>query len=340
MFFDRSDLMRYNKKMTIQPDLPLLRLQLTFRADEDLKHLPEFRGAFWRSVFGCGLRRLSDPTRPLSEVWPTTVTTVSTGALQREDLYNTVFAPEDENDILPRHIKSPAPYVIDSPSGPRTIPAGGVETIGLTLIGDRVVASVPAILAAFASAAEHGLGSADKTGHRGRATLVSAEIAWRAPGDCRPVLLPTGEVAPVAAEVPPVPDCPSAVEITLATPLRLVRAGRLLGVRRLTAGDLIEALIRRVSILQRTLGFAPLAIDFRTLFALGHEARMREADLVFADQQRWSSHQGQEINMGGVLGSFRLPLVGLEPLWPFLWFGQFVHAGKGAAMGLGAVRLT
>ena len=46
------------------------------------------------------------------------------------------------------------------------------------------------------------------------------------------------------------------------------------------------------------------------------------------------------IKMGGLLGSLSLPLAGLEPFWPFLWLAPWVHVGKGATMGLGAVRVV
>ena len=44
--------------------------------------------------------------------------------------------------------------------------------------------------------------------------------------------------------------------------------------------------------------------------------------------------------MGGLLGTLSLPLRGLEPFWPFLSLAPWVHAGKGATMGLGAMRVA
>jgi len=43
---------------------------------------------------------------------------------------------------------------------------------------------------------------------------------------------------------------------------------------------------------------------------------------------------------GGLLGSLSLPLAGIEPFWPFLALAPWVHVGKGATMGLGAMRVT
>jgi CRISPR/Cas system endoribonuclease Cas6 (RAMP superfamily) len=43
--------------------------------------------------------------------------------------------------------------------------------------------------------------------------------------------------------------------------------------------------------------------------------------------------------MGGLVGRMVLDLSGAPDLWPFLWHGQWLHAGKGATMGMGAYRL-
>jgi CRISPR/Cas system endoribonuclease Cas6 (RAMP superfamily) len=43
--------------------------------------------------------------------------------------------------------------------------------------------------------------------------------------------------------------------------------------------------------------------------------------------------------MGGLLGRFSLAGEGLEPFWPYLWLGQWTHAGKGTSMGLGQYRI-
>lgn len=46
------------------------------------------------------------------------------------------------------------------------------------------------------------------------------------------------------------------------------------------------------------------------------------------------------MELGGLLGVGELAGPGLGLLWPLLWQGQWVHAGKGTTFGLGAYRLT
>lgn len=39
------------------------------------------------------------------------------------------------------------------------------------------------------------------------------------------------------------------------------------------------------------------------------------------------------------MGTIELAGDGLEPFWPYLWLGQWTHAGKGVVMGLGGYRI-
>lgn len=323
--------------MLSQPNLPVLRLQLSFRALDDIEDLPEFRGAFWRGQFGRALKRLADPALADKASWAGAVATRHTGNIARTALYQEIFAPDASAG--PQHLRPLAPFVVDAPSGPGRLKAGEHEMIGLTLIGARAASALPAILAAFAWAAEQGLGGANDHGHRGRAQLVDAVVAWREPGAICSVLDRDGIVTNVPAMPPGVPPCPPAVTVHLGTPLRLVRGGQPLAPDDLIAGDLLDALVRRISSLQRSHA-TPVAADFGALLGLCRQVRQQAAELDFIDRHRWSGKQQQEIAMGGIIGHFRLPLAGFEPLWPWLWLGQWVHVGKGAVMGLGSIRLT
>jgi CRISPR/Cas system endoribonuclease Cas6 (RAMP superfamily) len=41
------------------------------------------------------------------------------------------------------------------------------------------------------------------------------------------------------------------------------------------------------------------------------------------------------MQMGGLVGEIVVELAEGSPLWPYLWLGQWLHAGKGTSMGLG-----
>jgi hypothetical protein len=95
-----------------------------------------------------------------------------------------------------------------------------------------------------------------------------------------------------------------------------------------------------VSLLAERHGPAPLDLDYRGLKASAETAEFFDKSVRWSEWRRWSGRQRQLVPMGGVLGTLALPLRGLEPFWPFLALGPWVHAGKGATMGLGAMRVT
>jgi YVTN family beta-propeller protein len=73
----------------------------------------------------------------------------------------------------------------------------------------------------------------------------------------------------------------------------------------------------------------------------GAEAAEFDAiELRWIEWARWSGRQQSLLRMGGLLGAMSLSLEGLEPFWPFLALAPWVHVGKGATMGLGAMRVV
>lgn len=311
-----------------RPALPALRLMLTFRALDRLV-LPTFRGAMWRGVLGRALKRLSDAAAIDNSIWPGDISPVSFGGLDRAALYETLFAPEGDGAFA----RTPAPFVIDAPgSASNSIEAGQTEMIGLTLFGPSI-AAMPAILACFAIAARDGLGK-----QRGRAVLVEAAVGWRGPKGYQPIWV-DGVVSVPEPLVPTLPPVPDMVEVMLATPLRLTVNKQAVAAQEFHPGLLLEQAVRRISLLQRLYGPHPVDADFSALFAIAASARMAGPQLYNAGQQRWSASQEEIIPMDGIVGSFLLPMDGIEALWPWLWAAQWFHLGKGASMGMGAVRL-
>jgi hypothetical protein len=306
------------------PALPLVRLALAFRAEGRLS-LPPFRGALWRGVFGLALKRMAEGEGP----------PVETGPYRREELYTALFDPKPLEGRKMGEAPPP-PFVIDAPPAGLhdAIKPGAITQFGLTLVG-RAAEALPAVIAAFARAGEAGLGS-----ERGAARLIAAHAVWRPDGRDIPVYADGGAVDAIAAAPPPVPPAPALARVALATPLRLIADKRLVGPREFRPGLLLANLVRRVSLLTAAHTGTPLATDFKGLKALYETLPMAAPDLTFADQHRWSAPQRKEIEMGGIVGSFTLPLAGFEPLWPYLWLAQWIGAGKGAAMGMGSIRFA
>ncbi|MEJ2744044.1 MAG: CRISPR system precrRNA processing endoribonuclease RAMP protein Cas6 [Gammaproteobacteria bacterium] len=139
---------------------------------------------------------------------------------------------------------------------------------------------------------------------------------------------------PETLEIPPLPPF---IRLTLHTPVRLKSITQ-------EAHHNIRLNQLLISIVRRTADLAQYW--HQPLEAIGE--RIREAKNVTAldqkhdwqSQSRFSSRQRKTIFMGGALGHFDLELSQYPLLWPWLWAGQWLHVGKGAAMGSGRYSLT
>ena len=117
--------------------------------------------------------------------------------------------------------------------------------------------------------------------------------------------------------------------------------GRHLTPGRFDFGVLFGQLLRRLGMLTQFHTDVPLKTDFRALTAAAGAVPLVRQDLRWQDWTRYSSRQETTMQMGGLLGHFELDGgQALAPFWPCLWLGQWTHAGKGTALGLGAYRLS
>jgi hypothetical protein len=285
--------------------LEVAALDFRFRARQQMR-LPGYMGSAWRGGFGRALRRA---------VCVTGLPTCPGCRFEASCVYPYLFetAPGGAGGILAGYDRVPNPFVLAPPwDGGRMVPEGGEAGLRLTLIG-RAVEHAGFARQAVVEAGLRGLGP-----DRGALDLFSVE-----------------GVAP-----PPVGVCPDRIEITLASPLRLVAAGRLVGPAALRPRHLLLALLRRVSILAERHGPAPLDLDYRALKERADSAEFAQTTLRWVEWARYSGPQQALLQMGGLLGSLSLPLVELGPFWPFLALAPWVHVGKGATMGLDAMRVT
>jgi hypothetical protein len=274
-----------------------------FRARQQMR-MTGYMGSAWRGGFGRALRRAACVTG---------LPTCPGCRFEASCVYPYLFetAPGGEGGILAGYDRVPNPFVLAPPwDGGRLVPEGGEAELRLTLIG-RAVEHAGFARQAVVEAGLRGLGP-----DRGALDLSSID-----------------GVTP-----PPIGPCPGRVEITLASPLRLVESGRLVGPAALRPRHLLLSLLRRVSILAERHG-APLALDYRALKDRAEAAEFAEVTLRWVEWARYSGRQQALLQMGGLLGALSLPLAGIEPFWPFLALAPWVHVGKGATMGLGAMRV-
>jgi hypothetical protein len=286
--------------------LQVAALDFRFRARQQMR-MPGYMGSAWRGGFGRALRRA---------VCVTGLPTCPGCRFEASCVYPYLFetAPGGKGGILAGYDRVPNPFVLAPPwEEGRMLQAGDETGLRLVLIGGAIE-------------------------HAGFARQAVIEAGLRGLGPDRGAL----DLLAIDSAAPPQEPslCPGRVEIELSSPLRLVEAGRLVGPAALRPRHLLLSLLRRVSTLADRHGPAPLELDYRALKERAEAVEFEQAALRWAGWARWSGRQQALLQMDGLLGSLSLPLAGIEPLWPFLALAPWVHAGKGATMGLGAMRVT
>lgn len=123
---------------------------------------------------------------------------------------------------------------------------------------------------------------------------------------------------------PDIPTKPDAITMRLLTPDNF------------TFAALFGNLLRRISMLTYFHTDTPLDVDFAGLMQKARAVPVSTRDLHWYDWKRYSSRQKTEMHMGGLLGAMQLDLREMDDFWPYLWLGQWTHAGKATSMGLGA----
>ena len=227
--------------------------------------------------------------------------------------------------MLRRYPVTPNPYVLEPAD---QLVDTGAETldVGIVLIG-RAGAAPEAAVRALA-----------RVPHiRMRASFEPVELvdiaAERPAGAWSPVP-PEGPFGSAERPSPPTPPA-GGVRIRLVSPLRIRRAGRLTRAADFDFRAFAANLLRRVSLLTYFFGGKRFDADFKALLGRAEGVAVGDASLRWRDWTRHSSRQGAYMRMGGLIGDFRIEAAELGPLWPLLWLGQWVHAGKACTMGLG-----
>jgi len=305
------------------PVLPLAVYRLDFIAQTPVQ-LPAYAGSAWRGGFGQALKRLVCVTRE---------PTCPPCLLYRSCIYPYIFEtpPDPAIGKLRKYPTVPHPYVVrPGPGGAH--PVGATVTVDVVLFGHGN-RSLPYVIHAFEQAARRGLGRGD-----GRLALQQVS-QQRAGGAWQPIYQPGQTLQPLPPELPPQPPCPDRLLLQLETPLRIRQAEKLMGPDAFQFGALFANVLRRISLLTAFHTDTPLVTAFSTLSRAGWAIQPRTTRLHWHEWVRYSSRQDALLKMGGLVGEIALDGAALEPFWPYLWLGQWTHAGKGTVMGLGRYRI-
>jgi hypothetical protein len=305
--------------------LPVSRYRLRFIAREPLR-LPAYAGSAWRGAFGRALKRLVCVTREPR---------CSDCLLYRSCSYPYLFEtpPDPAVALLRKYPAAPHPFLLRPPGDTRRpLVAGAETTLDLNLFGHghRYLSYV---LHALGQAAERGVGT-----DRGR--LALAEVLQETATGWTLIHQPDGPLTPQPPAIPQPPPCPARLKLSIDTPLRLAVANDHVTPETFRFTHLFGSLLRRISLLIAFHGDQPLAADFAALARAADAVPLAATRLHWRDWNRYSSRQRTPVPMGGLVGEIELSGAGLEPFWPWLWLGQWTHAGKGAVMGLGGYQLA
>jgi hypothetical protein len=312
------------ERSPMRPALPVAVYRLEFAALGPVR-LPVYAGSAWRGVFGHALKRLVCVTR--EPACPACL-------LYRSCVYPYLFEtpPDPSAGKLRKYPTAPHPYLLRPGEG-------GAHVVGASVGVDVVLFGhgnrhLPYVVHAFGQAGRRGVGQGD-----GRLELAQV-TQQTADGDWRPIYRPGESLQPWPPVAPELPSCPTRLMLVLETPLRIRQAEKLMGPQTFQFGALFANLLRRISLLTTFHTDTPLVVDFAALSRAGWTIQHRAARLRWHEWVRYSSRQDALLQMGGLLGEIELDGAGLDLFWPYLWLGQWTHAGKGAVMGLGRYRLV
>lgn len=309
------------------PNLPIGRYRLEFQALDPIK-LPEYSGSAWRGVFGRALKRLVCVTR--EPACPACL-------LYRSCVYPYLFEtpPDPAVGKLRKYNAAPHPFVLIPDLKARGIlPPGAGLHLELNLFGHGN-RHLPYVIHALDQAGRRGMGRGG-----GRLGLQRVEQTAMDITDWREIHTPGSRLAPYPAAVADIPPCPQGLTLSLETPLRLKSEGRNLTPENFHFGVLFSHLLRRISLLTAFHTDTPLETDFAALTRVARTIGVERSELRWHDWSRYSSRQDTLLQMGGLLGQVTLSGDKLAPFWPYLWLGQWTHAGKGTSMGLGRYRIV
>lgn len=306
--------------MLVLPQLPLSKFIFTFNY-KGINQLPAYSGSAWRGAFGHALKQTVCVVRN---------TACKDCPLLLTCAYPYIFEtpPPPQTEKMRLYDVAPHPFVIKT-ALQTTSPAEQVD-LAITLFG-KSQRYLPYLIHAFDKAGKQGLGKNRQVFNLSTVTQYTetgAQISYQ-----------NGQLMPISAPVNiSVPVCPPQMTIMIDTPLRIKQDGQNCNEERLSFSAFFGNVLRRISMLTYFHTDTPLSTDFALLMAQAKSVVIEDKQLSWQDWTRYSSRQQTSMEMGGLMGRFTLS-GDLAHFWPYLWLGQWTHAGKGTSMGLGAYRI-
>lgn len=140
------------------------------------------------------------------------------------------------------------------------------------------------------------------------------------------------------AQMIKVPDCPGKVTLEFLSPYK-PSGNRPLKTASFDLSALLMAIVRRIDLLRYFYMGDKLNVDFKALKLISCHPSLGKASLQTSARELRSGCSCLKPDLRGFTGSiiFRGDL--LQPLWPYVYAGQFLNVGKLSSSGLGQYRL-
>ena len=305
--------------------------RFTIRAREKM-HLPVYKGSMFRGGFGTAFRRIACIQRH---------TECAACMIKRTCAYTYIFEtmPPSDSQALRNYANIPRPFVIEPPEDDRCEFESGETLSFKVLLFGRSREFLPYFVMSFKNLGDIGLGKG-----RGRYDLSEVVAVNPYTGQEKRIYSQEDEFLDRTGLDITYHDITRAVSdqhcdsitVEYITPTRLIFEEKMASVPEFHI--VFRSLLRRLSSLWYFHQGKELDIDYKGLIERAHQVILAKNETHWRDWERYSSRQGERVQMGGLVG--RAVYEGeLAGFLPFLGVGELTHVGKGAVFGMGKYRM-
>ena len=292
--------------------------------------LPAYKGSTLRGGFGHAFRRIVCvfKGRDCAEC-----------LLREQCVYSWVFETPvpKEAQMMRKYTAAPHPFVIEPPMDRQeSYQTEEVISFGLILIG-RAIDYLPYFIYAFEELGRIGIGKGKGKFHLVKVSeahlpLLHAEnneiIIYR--GNDKMLSETDGPIQWQNIISSPIL---SRIHLSFLTPTRIKYENSL--AKNLEFHVFFRNLLRRISLLSYFQCGNRLAdTGFKELIEQAKKVKTIKEALFWEDWERYSNRQASRMKMGGLIGNVTYE-GNLEPFWPYIKLGEYIHVGKGSSFGLG-----
>ncbi len=299
--------------------LPVARLHFFSTAITPID-LPEYTGSAFRGSFGAAFKKIccASPNRQSCNACP----------FINDCAYAKIFESPHHGQLSLQATNLPHPFVFEPPlfEQRQKIDAGGTFSCDMVLIGHGIDHLYHFVMV-WLQMGKQGLG-------RGRGLFSLQTVA----NEDKQLIFRT-ETGHLLRKLKMIDfdtflheKAPKTVTFHITTPLRITEAGQVC--RQLSFHTFFRNLLRRASLLAQLYAKQTWNLDYQSILLYAHQIKIIAQKLQWYDWHRYSNRQQQRMPLGGLIGSFTVT-GDLQPFWPLLRLGTYLHIGKNTSFGMG-----